>query len=92
MLAAPARKMKLFESQLYRKRRVFTSMLFLNITQGVSCLIVASGRQMCFPVKVVVTSAHFRPFFVSLESLLIKAQKTALHFSSFIKQNTIELL
>lgn len=62
LLAVPAREMKLFESQLYRKRRFFTSMLFLNITQGVSCLIVASGRQMCFPVKVVVTSAHFRLF------------------------------
>jgi len=92
MSAVPAREMKLFEPQLCRKRRLFTDVLFLDITWKVACLIVASGRQVCFPVKGMVPSAHLRPFLVSLDSLSVKGQKTASHFSLFIKQNTIEVL
>lgn len=67
------------------------SVLFLSTIQGISCLIVASDRQMFFPIKVMVASPTSDLFCV-FGFPVNEAQKMHYIFPSFKKQNTIEVL
>lgn len=80
-----------FEPQLYRKRRLFINVPFLSTIHGISCLIVASERQMFFLVKVMVASPTSDLFCV-FGFPVREAQKMHYIFPSFMKQNTIEVL
>lgn len=64
-------------------------MLFLSAIPGISCLIVASGRQMFFPVKVMVASPISDLFYVFVFPVN-EAQKMHSIFPSFMKQNILK--
>lgn len=74
-----------------QREEVFISVLFLNTIQGISCLIVASGRQMFLPVKVMVASPT-SDLFCAFGFPVKEAPKMHYIFPSFMKQNTIEVL
>lgn len=89
-MAVAAGEIRGFEPQC-TERGGFYQCAIPDTIQGISCLIVASGRQMFLPVKVMVASPT-SDLFCAFGFPVKEAPKMHYVFPSFMKQNTIEVL